>query len=329
MWNWAAEEIFGWTAQEVLGEPLPFHPAELREQGMEYQQRVMYDETFPARSIPGMEVHRQRKDGSPIDIAAWTGLLRDANGEVSGVIGHMADITERKQMQQTLLQQTQELAVAEERNRLARELHDTLAQGLTAIIWPLNAAERAVQSGGEPALQSLEGIRTLARDCLQEVRRSVADLRAGPLQDHTLADALQQETQKVGMNGQVQVSFSVSGEEKLLPAGIEAAILRICQEALTNIFKYADATQATVTLAFDDSFIRLRVQDNGVGFDPETPRQGITEKGGFGLINMSERARLCGGALTVESEPRRGTMVEAVLPLHGPLGGKPHFPASP
>ena len=221
-----------------------------------------------------------------------------------------ADITERKEAEQT----RQELAVTEERNRLAREIHDSLAQGLTGIIWQLNMAERTVKSGGEQASQALERVRNLAKEALQEARRSVWDLRAGPLEARTLAEALREETNKVAVDAGLRFSFDVSGEDKVLPAGIEASILRICQESLANVVKHAKATEVIVNLAYDDSKVKLMVQDNGTGFDPDAPKPRGKEVGGFGMISMRERARLLGGALTVRSKPGRGTIVEAALP---------------
>ena len=187
-------------------------------------------------------------------------------------MGHIygSDITERKQAEETL----QEVAVLKERNRLAREIHDTLAQGLTAIIWQLNVAERVLKSGGGDGLQPVEQARNLARECLQEARRPVWDLRAGPLGGHTLAEALRQEVEKITGNGEIRTLFSMSGDERVLPSGEEAAILRICQESLANIIKYANATEVTVRLDFDDSKVQLTVQDNGDGFDSEPSRKG-------------------------------------------------------
>ena len=100
---------------------------------------------------------------------------------------------------------------------------------------------------------------------------------------------------KLPDDGGTRISFSVVGEERVLPSGVEAAILRICQEALTNILKYAKATQVAVALAYDDSNVRLTVHDNGIGFDPDMPKQQGRGGGGFGLITMRERARLLGG----------------------------------
>ena len=255
-----------------------------------------------------------RADQTNFPAEYWSSPVRREN-QLVGCVVTFLDITERQQAQETLLQQMRELAVLEERTRLAREIHDSLAQGLTAIIWQLNAAEKAVESGGEPALQSLDRVRSLAREGLQEARRSVWDLRAGPLEGRTLSEALEQEVKSVAGRGDVGTSFVVSGAEKVLPSGVEAVLLRICQEALTNVLKYAKATQMTVTLAFDESQVRLAVRDDGIGFDPELPIRRDRDSGGFGLINMRERARLLGGELTVQSEPGKGTLVEVALSL--------------
>ena len=226
-----------------------------------------------------------------------------------------ADITEHKRAEQTLLQQTEELAIGEERSRLAREIHDTLAQGFTAIIWQLNAAALPVAEGGKQAVESLERVRDLAREGLQQARRAVWDLRAGPLEGRKLSEALQLESEKLLGPRNMRASFMLAGEERVLQPGAEAALLRICQESLTNILKHANATEVVIRLTFEDSRVRLNVQDNGIGFDPGAPRERSNESGGFGLISMRERARTLGGDLTVSSEPGEGTLVEATLSL--------------
>jgi signal transduction histidine kinase len=220
------------------------------------------------------------------------------------------DITERRQAEQA----QRDLAVAEERNRLAREIHDSLAQGLTAIIWQINAAEGQADAGGEQALQNLRRIRDLARESLQKARRSVWDLRSGPLKGLSLVGALRRETDKVA-GGHIQTSFNVEGEDRVLPGGVEASVLRICQEALANILKHANASRVAVTIAFDDATVHLAIEDDGVGFDPVIPKHWDRDSGGFGLVSMRERAHLLGGELTVISAAGRGTTVKAAMPL--------------
>lgn len=208
-----------------------------------------------------------------------------------------------------------EMAVLEERNRIARDIHDSIAQGLTGIIWQLNALERVNQDGDNIPSELIERIRELAKDSLQETRRSVWDLRTGPLNGVPLSQALRREAEKVsGERGQ-RISVIISGDERVLPSGVENAILRICQEALANAMKYAEATDVTVALDYEESSVKLAVQDNGSGFDPNVQPASRSEGGGFGLISMRERVNLLGGKFTINSSPGQGTLIKAILPL--------------
>ena len=164
-----------------------------------------------------------------------------------------SDVTEIKKTQESL----RELTLLEERNRLDREIHDSLAQGITGIIWQLNAASRAVEKEGSQAAEHLNKVRDLARECLLEARRSVWDLRAGPLEGRTLVEALITETERATRDGDLKASFSTSGEERVLPPGVEAALLRICQESLANVLKHSGATEAQVKLTFAESKVCL------------------------------------------------------------------------
>ena len=128
-----------------------------------------------------------------------------------------------------------------------------------------------------------------------------------------MAEALRKEATRPAGDEKAQTSFAVSGQERVLPTGLEATVLRICQESLTNVVKHAQATQVTVTLAYESSSVQLIVQDDGVGFDPQAHGTRGKESRGFGLIGMRERALLLGGELTVRSEPGRGTLVEALF----------------
>ena len=244
---------------------------------------------------------------SSIQIATQNSLGQIVEGH--HIIAMVRDITERRQAEAA----ERELALVEERNRLAREIHDSLAQSLTAIIWLLNASELTVKAGGDAALESLNKVRDLARESLQEARRSVWDLRSGPLKGLSLVEALEQETTKTtGLN--LRAAFNVTGKERVMPGGVEAAVLRICQEGLANVLKHANASRVIVTVAYEKTGIELTVSDNGIGFDTEIPLQWDKDKGGFGLISMRERAQLLGGGLTVKSSLGKGTNVVAAIP---------------
>jgi len=222
---------------------------------------------------------------------------------------------ERKRSDQALLQKTREVAVLEERARLAREIHDTLAQGFTGIVLQLESAELALRKKPRQAAARISVAKNLATESLQEARRSVWDKVPQALEQRSLEAALELEVRKPEAAGPEKASFTPFGEKRELPSDVETALLRICQESLTNLHKYAKATEVKVTLAYQIGQVVLTVQDNGIGFDPHVSAGRRQDGGGFGLVSMRERASLLGGELIVETCPGQGTLVKATLPL--------------
>jgi signal transduction histidine kinase len=208
-----------------------------------------------------------------------------------------------------LYQESQGLAVLEERNRLAREIHDTLAQGFTGIVLQLEAAEQSLNEDPVLAQQHLNRARALAKESLNEARRSVWALRPQKLEQLSLLAALRQEIERFSQDNAVKAGFHIVGSTPALPPEIENALLRVCQESLTNVGKHARATQVEIELAFEAAAVRLVIQDNGVGFDPD-----FNSENHFGLVIMRERARLVGGSIDIRST--HGTRVELTIPLH-------------
>ena len=216
-----------------------------------------------------------------------------------------------------LYDETRQMAVMEERNRMAREIHDTLAQGFSGIILQLEAAEQALGSDLPGLQRHLNQARNLARKSLAEARRSVWNLRPQALEHKPLAEAIIQEAEKFSQSTKVKVKFNISGEKRDLPPEVEAGILRIFQESMTNVRKHAQATEVEVNLVFNDSSAELSVRDNGVGFEPKVAGSEDTgkKKGDtFGLISMRERARGLGGTFEVQSQKGEGTLVKIVIP---------------
>ena len=209
------------------------------------------------------------------------------------------------------------LATIEERNRLAREIHDTLAQGLAAITLQLETADALAEARPQRAHEAIQRALRLARNNLEEARRSVMDLRAGPLQDHTLLEALKALASNDAEQSlealQVHFSYCPATSFPILPTRVEVALYRIAQEALSNIRKHAQAHQATLSLCTDENRVRLTIQDDGKGFDPDTVGSSI-EQGHFGLAGMSERVRLLNGTICIQSEPGTGTSIDIVVP---------------
>jgi len=210
---------------------------------------------------------------------------------------------------QTLAQyavQAEELATAKERNRLAREIHDSLGHYLTAINVQLEVARTLSESDPSQVLQPLERAQALTKEGLHEVRRSVAALRASPLEGKSLMTVLAALVEDLQTSG-IATSFEVQGELHSLPPQLELALYRVMQEALTNVRKHAQARHAEVSLAYTAEDVRLRVQDDGVGSDAPT--------GGFGLVGLRERVQLLDGDLHCVSEPDAGFMLEVRIPF--------------
>ncbi|HEX2911862.1 MAG TPA: GAF domain-containing sensor histidine kinase [Chloroflexia bacterium] len=233
-----------------------------------------------------------------------------------------------------LFDQTLRLATTEERNRLAREIHDTIAQGMAAVVLNLESAEVLLEDPN-PARQAkgrekLRKALNLTRANLEEARRSVLDLRAAPLEEMTLAEALTSLVdnfrQETGSEAQFELRENTPLDRRY-PARVEAGIYRIAQEALTNIKKHARPTHVEVWFQAElhqgNESLRLCIEDDGQGFDlhqVEQQRAAMVNgqgprQGHFGLIGMTERARLLDGSLEITSCPGHGTSIELVVPL--------------
>ena len=203
--------------------------------------------------------------------------------------------------------------VLEERARLAREIHDTLAQGFVGISSQLDAVAMAMPESHSRARQYLDLARKMARHSLTEARRSVMDLRASVLEGQDLAAALNSGAQIWTAGSGVKVHVDVSGAQEALPQEFEQHLLRIAQEAVTNVLKHAGADQIWVKLQLEARKLYLRIVDNGHGFDQQDVFSSLG--GHFGLIGMRERAERLGGELHLASHPGEGTQVEVTVPL--------------
>lgn len=211
-----------------------------------------------------------------------------------------------------LLVQAREAGVADERRRLAAEIHDTLAQGLTGIIAQLQVVANTPDEN--QAREHVQRAMDLARHSLGEARRSVHNLAPAALADAALPEALKRTVTEWGERTGVRAEFTATGTAHQLHDEIAATLLRIAQEALSNAARHARAGRLGVTLTFLGDEVILDIRDDGVGFDPlALPAR--TSDGGFGLDGMRARAERVAGALTVESEPGQGTALSARVPL--------------
>ncbi|HEX5407178.1 MAG TPA: sensor histidine kinase [Pseudonocardiaceae bacterium] len=249
---------------------------------------------------------------------AWRGARRNDEREqalrdVSEANRKLAaTLAENASLQQQLLTQARAAGVADERARMAREIHDTLAQGLTGIITQLQAVEQADEDPAEWRRHVTAATR-LARESLSEARRSVHALRPEPLATARLSGALADVAARWSALHEIPVQVTTTGTARPMREDAEAALLRTAQEALANVAKHARASRVGVTLSYMEHEIALDVRDDGRGFDPADSTDSID--GGFGLVAMRQRIEGLAGTLQVESEPDMGTAISARIPV--------------
>jgi signal transduction histidine kinase len=222
-----------------------------------------------------------------------------------------ATIAENEGLHQQLLANAREAGVLDERRRMAREIHDTLAQGLTGIVTQLQAAEQvAARAPDDPTgwRRHVDAATRLARESLTEARRSVDALRPEPLEGCRLSEALAGVAERWSAINGIRAQVTITGTARPIDADAEFALLRAAQEALANVARHAHATRVGLTISYMENEVALDVRDDGVGFDPTALGHG------FGLVAMRQRIERLSGSLQVESEPGGGTAVSACVP---------------
>jgi signal transduction histidine kinase len=267
----------------------------------EYREQVMQNILSGDEGI--YETVCLRKDGTtfPAEIRARVMLYRGRTIRMAAI----KDSTSRKQ--------AEEATVLAERNRLAQEIHDTLAQAFAVVIVHLDTASRKLTTDIEAAQALIKAGRDLAYSGLTEARRSIKAMRwATPdrrssqlLEDGDMFNALNRFATQMFSPTNTQIVCQIVGEMYPLPPDVENNLLRIGQEALTNAFKYAKAQEIVIELAYDERQCNLRIKDDGQGFDMGS----VSIVNSFGLLIMSERAERIGAKLTIESSLGQGTEV--------------------
>jgi two-component system NarL family sensor kinase len=254
--------------------------------------------------------HNKRVGVLNVVSGGWRELSED-DLRLLNTVGDMLSIAVERA---NLFSHSIELGAAEERNRLAREIHDTLAQGLTAITLQLETADALLDANPANARAAVQKALALTRANLEEARRSVLDLRAAPLERRTFCEALADLVRQYGAEWKLETEFELVGGDRPMPGRIEAGLYRMAQEALTNVVRHAKAKRVCVHFTTTPDQVELVVEDDGVGFDTEA-----LAKGRFGLVGLNERARLLGGTLEVCSVPGEGTELKIIVPLETAL----------
>lgn len=311
MYNRAAEVTFGWKAADVMGQPLErLIPERFRAGHAGHIHHFAATGVTSRRKGEGVVLWGLRADGSEFPMDASISQIDTGSGRLFSVI--LRDVTERVRARQELARfATEASAIREqEKSRVARELHDELAQSLTALKMDTTWLRQKL-AGAEPAvLGKINGMLALLDDSVAATRRIAADLRPLVLDDLGLVPAIewlaQSFTQRHGVPCHLSLDESIElGEPHA------TAIFRIVQESLANVAKHAGARQAWVTVRPEPGHILVEVRDDGCGFDTEAARPPQS----LGLIGLRERAQLLQGAVTLRSQPGAGTRVQARIPL--------------
>ncbi|MBD1848371.1 PAS domain-containing protein [Cyanobacteria bacterium FACHB-63] len=288
--NRSRNEILGKTVRQLLGEAV-------------YQRVKPYiNQVFEGQTVP-LEAEILFPIGKRYISAVFIPDF-DANEQVRGYYGLITDISDRRRAEKA--------SILEERNRMAREIHDSLAQAFTGILLHVGSTTQMLVDDSGSAqiyLERLEKIDELARTGLAEARRSVVALRPQLLEESTLQSALHRLVAQMRSTTKTTLLYESKGGVYSLPSEVEDCLLRIGQEALTNAIKYANASKILVGLMYDDSQCLLRVKDDGQGFGVGS----ISSLGGFGLLGMSERAERIGAQLTIQSQPGQGTEIVVTI----------------
>ena len=293
--NQTYEDWFNCSRDEILGKPV-------HELLGETAYRIV--EPYINQALGGQMTTYETEISYPLGKKyTSTTIIPDfgPNAQVRGFYGLITDIGDRKRAEAA--------SILDERNRMAREIHDTLAQAFTGILLHVGAATQVLTDDLEATQAHLEMIDELARTGLAEARRSVTALRPQLLEDGSLHSALYRLVTQMRATADTAVIYEIKGTAYPLPAEVENNLLRIGQEALTNAIKYADACEVRVELAYEGTQCILRVKDDGRGFGVGS----IPRVGGFGLLGMSERAEHIGAQLTIQSQPEQGTEIVVII----------------
>jgi PAS domain S-box-containing protein len=304
--NPAALRMFGYEQDELIGQRVEVLVPE-RSRAAHRGDRLAYTEHPHPRPMGiGMELSGRRKDGSefPVEIS----LSPVPGDDASLVIAIVRDVTERKRLRAFGVGALR--ATEEERQRIARELHDDTAQRLAALLVRFQLARRA--AGDTERETMLEEIREGIEEAADSVRRIARNLRPPVLDEAGIVGAIRAHARALREAYDLEVVVHAPRPQPQLVADVELALYRIVQEALANVVRHAGSTSARVSLACVDGLLEVTVADEGRGFDPTAVEREVQ---GMGLLGMRERARNAGGELTVESAPGAGSRVRVRLPI--------------
>jgi PAS domain S-box-containing protein len=307
-WNPAAQRLYGYSAEEAIGQSISMlAPPDRTDEIPSILERIKRGER-----VGSFETVRLSKDGRHIEISLAVSPIIGPDGVPIGASAIARDISERKRAEEM-----RDLAVSEERQRIAREMHDSVAQVLGYVNTQAEAAQRLLRAGETTrATKQLQQLGVAAREVYDDVREDILGLRVSLGKEHDLASTLREYLPRWQIQSGVTAEFVVTSTEDGPPpldAGVDLQVLRIIQEALSNVRKHSHAQRAWVRLLEEPGELRVTIEDDGDGFEPDMVVEG--RLGHFGMSVMRERAASIGADLAVESAPGRGTRVRLCLPF--------------
>jgi hypothetical protein len=319
LFNAAAESVFGCPREEAIGAPLArFIPERLHAAHAEHIRRFGESAARPRRMGAQRIVTGLRQSGEEFPIDASISQITENGRRFYTVI--LRDVTERVSGEEALRKSKEdlrELALAaqtvreQEKSRIARELHDELAQALTALKMDVSWIRERLPERDGPVSGKLVDIETLLNSTVAATRRISSDLRPLMLDDLGLAPAAEWLVQKFAERTGISCELAIGEADLELEDPHASAVFRILQESLTNAARHAQASRVEVTIGRSGGAVALTVRDNGRGFSPEQPRK----PGSYGLMGLRERAYLLGGEVSIASEPGRGTTIQVRIPV--------------
>ena len=311
LYNRAAESVFGWRVDQVMGQPLDkLIPERFRQRHAHHVRRFATVGVTSRRMADGTVLHGQRASGEEFPIEASISQLDTGEGKLLTVI--VRDITEKVRAQEDLSAFAAEAhtTLENEKKRVARELHDELAQALTALKMDAIWVQGKLPAGSEAASAKLGEMLAVLDGTVAATRRIAADLRPLLLDDLGLVSAVEWLVQSFIQRSGIACSLSVE-EDLELHEPYATAVFRILQEVLANVGKHARASHAAVDIARDSDALVLRVSDDGRGFSLTEPRKPES----LGLMGLRERVRLLKGSMEIDSAPGRGTRISVLIPV--------------
>ncbi len=302
-WNYAAERMFGWAEEEVRGQPVPFVPEDEQQAFQQFRRDVRAGVAFTNR--PG---RRRTRDGRVLEVLLSVAPLRTPDGHDAGAVAMLADITAQRHIERELkdLSVQMESRLEEERAAIARELHDEVGGTLVAVKANLDWLRRHAAPG---AGSKIEDTDRLVGHVLAASTRLARALRPGTLDD-TIVAAVGIKAAEFAERMGIPCRVRSNDDELTLPADRSNALVRVLQEALTNITKHAAATRVDVELFATPTEVTLEIRDNGRGLGEAD----LAKRDSFGIRGMSERLHALGGWIDVSGEPGAGTTVMVCVP---------------